>query len=349
MESISQEGISLHTSILMPYSKPAKSLPPLAPCTFLVLHPIVLQFSAFIQEKAPSLNALFSFQPMAETIAMSDHPLGAIRRKRNSSLVVGMRMLKKRQLDAFISCGNTGALIASAALSLHKLPGVKRPALLATLPTMRGSVAVLDVGGNVSCKSLHLLQFAFLGTAYQAAVSAIALPRVGLLNIGSESKKGTEEVRQAYELLKSDPRAQSVMQFVGNVEGRDIFKGVVDVLVTDGFTGNVLLKTAEGVASFIFEKLGEVVQGSAFTDAFGEMKTHFNYNEYPGAIVCGVEGIVIKIHGGAAPKTMYNSILAAAQAVRKEHVGRLKAKLKSYEGLIKDKDHNDTKEIKDTN
>ena len=303
----------------------------LAPACSLRLfaHPgTIAQFSDYIRETDPSLIPLFNFHPVGETIAMSDPPLGAIRKKKNSALVVAMRMLKKKQLEGFISCGNTGALVASAALSLSKLPGVKRPALLAKLPTARGSVAVLDVGGSVSSRALHLVQFAFLGAAYQSAVSGIALPRVGLLNIGSESKKGTEEVRRAYEQLKADPRAQTMMQFVGNVEGREIFKGVVDVLVTDGFTGNILLKTAEGVASFIFEKLAGISQGSEdFMTAFGEMKDHFNYDEYPGAIVCGVEGIVIKIHGGAAPKTMYNSILAAADAIQKEHLFHIKAKL----------------------
>ena len=288
---------------------------------------VAMQFSAIIKEKEPSLTSLISFHTVAETIAMSDHPLGAIRRKKNSSLVVAMRMLKKKQLDAFISCGNTGALVASAALSLPMLPGIKRPALLARLPTMRDPVAVLDVGGNVSCKAENLRQFAFLGAAYQAALFSVSQPRVGLLNIGSESKKGTEEVRQAYELLKADPHARRAMHFVGNVEGRDIFKGVVDVLVTDGFTGNVLLKTAEGVASFIFEKLELTLKAAT---AFKEVCSELNYNEHPGAAICGVEGTVIKVHGSAAPKTFYNSILAAAESLQKEQIPRLKAKLQEF-------------------
>jgi phosphate acyltransferase len=288
-------------------------------------------FSLFIQSSYPSLFSRVTFHPVAETIAMGDHPLGAIRRKRNSSLVVGMRMLKKKQLDAFLSCGNTGALIASAALSLPMLPGISRPALLAALPTSKGPLAVVDVGGNLSCKAHNLIQFALLGAAYQSALHGIAAPKIGLLNVGAESKKGTAEVCQAYQLLKAQCQNRTAVRFIGNVEGRDIFNGDVDVLVTDGFTGNVLLKTAEGVAAFIFDKLAKTAHGSgAFMQAFQELQSQFNYQEYPGAIVCGVEGVVIKIHGSASPKTLYNSILSAAEAVQNQHVALMKEKLQGF-------------------
>lgn len=287
------------------------------------------QFAVQILKQGPH-QASIVFQTVAETIAMTEDPLRAVRRKKEASLTVGMRLLKKKQLSAFVSCGNTGALIASAALSLPMLPGVSRPALLASLPTERGNVAVLDVGGSVACKARYLVQFAYLGAAYQRAVQGIEVPKVGLLNIGSESKKGTEEVRQAYELLKGhclDLAAQGMaprMHFVGNIEGRDIFKGSVDVLVTDGFTGNVLLKTVEGTASFIFNSLVNILKESA---ALNELEKQFNYAEYPGAIICGVEGVLIKTHGNASTKALYSSIIGAANCITKNLIAQLKTQL----------------------
>jgi glycerol-3-phosphate acyltransferase PlsX len=287
---------------------------------------------------SPILRKAIAFHAVSDAIAMADDPLGAIRRKRNSSIVVGMRLLKKRQIDAFVSCGNTGALIAGATLSLTMLPGIARPGLLATLPTEKGPVAVLDVGGNISCKARNLVQFAFLGAAYQRAVQGIEVPSVGLLNVGVESKKGTAEVCQAYELLKThcqDLAAQGFaprLHFAGNVEGRDLFKGVVDVLVTDGFSGNVLLKTAEGVAGFIFSSLAESVQDRAtesLQQSFNDLKKLFNYDEYPGAIICGVDGIVIKIHGNASPKALLSSIIAAADCVQKKVLTLIKEQLQT--------------------
>jgi len=278
-----------------------------------------------------------AFHVVADTIAMEDDPLGAVRRKKGSSIVVGMRLLKKRRIDAFVSCGNTGALIASAALSLPKLPGIKRPALLAALPAERGSVAVIDVGGNVYCKARHLIQFAYLGAAYQRAVNDIPVPTIGLLNVGIESKKGTQELREVYEFLEAhcQPKLGETafgMKFVGNMEGRDVFKGEVDVLVTDGFTGNVLLKTAEGAASFIFSSLIETLKDNLSVDlkqVLSELQKQFNYAEYPGAIVCGVEGIVIKAHGSASAGALLNSILGAVNYVQRGIISLIKTHLES--------------------
>lgn len=268
----------------------------------------------------PTLQAFVSSQPniqfiaVKDTIAMGDEPLSAISLKKSSSLVVGMKMLKKGQLDAFISAGNTGALIASAALHLPKLPGIKRPALLADLPTVEGSVAVLDVGGNVSCKSQHLVQYAHMGAAYQICSKGIKNPKVGLLNIGVEPKKGTSAVREAYQWLESEIQSKANFHFIGNVEGRDVFQGKVDVLVTDGFTGNILLKTSEGVATFIFEYIKETLSDSVpetVKHTLANLKRYFSYRERPGAFICGIEGIVIKCHGNASSKEMFNSIINA--------------------------------------
>lgn len=276
------------------------------------------------------------FYIVSDYITMNEEPLAAVRRKKASSMVVGLRLLKKRQLDAFVTTGNTGALITSATLSLPMLPGINRPALLALLPTRNGSVAVVDVGGNVSCKAHHLVQFAHLGAAYQRCNLGIDAPKVGLLNIGVESKKGTSELRQAYQSLQEfsqdfvarglDPR----MHFLGNVEGREVFQGKVDVLVTDGFTGNVLLKTTEGISSFIFETLFENCPENSpeiFQQSLHDIKSYFNHEEYIGAILCGIDGVVVKCHGNASTKAIFNSIMGAINLVKKQLLMQIKQQL----------------------
>lgn len=274
--------------------------------------------------------------PANEVISMQDDPVQAARHKKSSSLMLGIRLLKKHQVDAFVSAGNTGALIAGTALSLPLLPGIARPALLAMLPTENGYAVVIDVGGNVYCKAKNLVQFAQMGAAYQRCTQNIDLPRVGLLNIGVESKKGTNELRQAYQTLKEESQslvAQGLspgMTFMGNVEGRDIFRGVVDVLVTDGFTGNILLKSAEGVAGFIFSYLKENLptqSAERLAQSISQVHRHFNYSEYPGAIVCGVEGVVVKCHGNSNAKALLNGIQGAFNLVQRRFIHRIKEQL----------------------
>lgn len=281
------------------------------------------------------LSTRVVFHIALDVIEMTDEPLVAIRHKKNSSLVSGIRLLKKRSIDAFISAGNTGALIASATLSLPLLPGIKRPALLATLPTEKGYVAVIDVGGNVACKAHHLVQFAQIGAAYQRCSQGLATPAVGLLNIGVESKKGTSEVRQAYQILQQEYSGADVsqvhrMRFVGNVEGREVFQGVADVLVTDGFTGNVLLKTSEGVSSFILEHLKYALEGISAhqqESVFRYFKYHFDYEEYAGAIICGIDSVVIKCHGKSSAKGFFNGIIGAADLVKAGFINQIKQQL----------------------
>jgi len=281
-------------------------------------------------------GACIDFLVAADFIAMDEEPLKALRRKKGASLILGVDLLKKNQLDAFVSCGNTGALIASAALSLPLLPGILRPALLVPLPTKKGPVAVLDVGGSVSCKAQHLIQFAHLGAAYQQAMYGIEVPAVGLLNNGIESKKGTVELQQVYESLRTsclDTVARGTapkMNFVGNIEGRDVFTGVVDVLITDGFTGNILLKTAEGVASFIFDALEGIVEQSAsenIREEFSSLKKQFNYTEYPGALICGIDSVIIKVHGNASAQTMLVSLLSAADCLHRKVIEKIAEKI----------------------
>jgi len=255
------------------------------------------------------------FHAVSEMITMEDDPLYAIRHKKRSSLYQGLQMLKERHLDAFISTGNTGALMAGSKLLLSTLPGVERPALLTLLPTRTCDLAVLDVGANTSYKAKHLVQFAFMGIAFQRS-RGITVPKVGLLNIGSEARKGTPELRTAYEALKEKSDSSS-FTFVGNIEAREVFQGGVDVLVTDGFTGNIFLKTAEGIGMVILEELEIFAheKDPSLKAAMTNLRQHLHYAEYPGALLCGVKGIVIKCHGDATTQSVLSSIHSAARLV----------------------------------
>ncbi len=255
--------------------------------------------------------APFQYVTAPEVIGMEEHPLLALRKKKNASINVGMRLLKEGKLDALVSAGNTGALVSSAKMILSTLPKILRPCLMTLMPTKKNPVAVLDVGANVQVKATHLIQFAQLGAAYQKT-RGIKKPKVGLLNIGSEALKGTSELRLAYHELQKI----SSFQFAGNIEGKSVFDGDVDVLVTDGFTGNVFLKTAEGIASLILDR----IQGSA-----SELKKFhsLHYSEYPGALLAGVRGIVIKCHGYSTVQGFMNGVLGAIDLAKEEFVQKL--------------------------
>lgn len=269
--------------------------------------------------------------PVSEVILMDDDPLHAVRRKKDSSICVAMQKLSHFELDAFVTAGNTGALIASASLTLPLLPGIDHPALLALIPTKKTPVAVLDVGANVNVKAEHLFQFALMGMAYQKA-REIQRPTVGLLNIGTEKQKGTPELRKAYDYLQSLNRNTSIDEpiFVGNIEGRDVFHGEIDVLVTDGFTGNVFLKTSEGIAAFILEllqNLGPIESEPFMRELLGNLRQRLHYAEYPGAILCGVDGIIVKCHGASSPKAFINSIKGATRLVNHFFLEKIKKEL----------------------
>lgn len=267
-----------------------------------------------------------SFQIVSDYISMEDDPLSSIRLKKDSSLVVGIRFLKENHIDAFVSAGNTGALIALSSLTLPLFPGIERPALLALLPTKKGPFAMVDVGGTHSIKSKNLIQYARMGAAFQRCLLGIDTPTIALLNIGTESKKGTQEVREAYAVLKEmSQNPASKIIFAGNVEGREVFEGDIDVLVTDGFTGNVMLKTSEGVSNLIFNHLA--ASSHEMEDELEELRRHFSYDEYPGAIVCGIDAIVMKCHGEASPRAMMSSILGTSVLVRNQLPTKIKQEL----------------------
>jgi phosphate acyltransferase len=318
----------------------AEELPPDLSVLVLTTPDFISSFSLMTQSLPSALSRRISFHSCDQVIAMDDSPLSAVRTKKQASLIVGMHLLKESKIDALVSCGNTGALIAGAALILSPFPGGIQPALLATLPTKKGPLAVIDVGGSLSDQAEHLVQCALLGVAYQQIMQGLDSPRVGLLNIGFESGKGNVEVRKAYEQLSrlgmqsASLNGSSCWQFTGNVEGRDVFHGDVDVLVTDGFSGNILLKTSEGVASLIFDVLQQEVkekgltleESTFFVALMTQLKKQFNYAEYPGALVCGVEGVVIKAHGNATAESLFMSVIRARDCLQKQVIAHMKNK-----------------------
>lgn len=273
-----------------------------------------------LKKKYSPFPSSIGFMTTDESIEMEESPLLAVRRKKNASMAAGIRLLKENEIDAFVSTGNTGALVAFATLHLPLLESVERPGLLVMMPTEKGMVAVIDVGANINPKPEHLTAYAHLGALYQQECFAIRNPKVGLLNIGVEEQKGTKEHKQAYYLLQKE----FGKAFYGNIEGREVFQGKIDVLVTDGFTGNVFLKTSEGISSFLAEYLQNHFKIPEIVD---HLYHQFNYSEHPGAFLCGVEGIVVKCHGFSDQNALMNGIRGASTLVRKKIIEKLKSRL----------------------
>jgi len=247
-----------------------------------------------------------------DRVTASDAPASVIRRMPGSSIVVGLKLQKQGEADAFISAGNTGAVMATSLFTLRPLPGVARPAIGALLPTAEVPCLLLDAGANVDCKPHHLLQFAHLGSVYAQDIMGRANPRVALLNIGEEPGKGNELSVEAHRLLK----AEQGINFVGNVEGRDIIQGVCDVVVADGFVANVLLKFYESVAEFIIGMLCKQTDIRVDGPELAQVFRVLDYSEYGGAPLLGVGGVAIICHGESSPKAIRNAVGVAARAVR---------------------------------
>ena len=243
-----------------------------------------------------------SIHPATEVVDMDEPPADALRKKKDSSLRVAINLVKDGVADGCVSAGNTGALMAIARFVLKTLPGIDRPAIASQLPTKKGETTALDLGANVNCTPQQLVQFAAMGSALVAAVDGIERPTIGLLNIGEEDIKGNEIVKQAAELLRG-----SGLNFYGNVEGDDIYKGTTDVVVCDGFVGNVALKTSEGLATMLYEFLrAEFMRNPATRLAalvaypvLMAFKRRIDPRRYNGATLVGLKGVVVKSHGGA--------------------------------------------------
>jgi len=273
--------------------------------------------------KFPSIRGV-SIVPASEVIDMGNKaPAAALRRESDASIAVAMKLQKEGAAQAVISAGHTGAAVASSLLSLGRLAGVSRPAIASPWPTEKGICILLDAGANSSCKPEWLFQFAVMGELYANHVLGIETPKVGLLSIGEESSKGDPKTLETHKLLAADPD----LNFIGNVEGRDIFKGTADVVVCDGFVGNVLLKFAESIVGFLTVSVREQIMSSwtrklgAFLlrTAVEEIRKKMDYQEYGGAPLLGVDGVTIICHGNSSAKAIKNAIFVARRMIR-EHV-----------------------------
>ena len=285
---------------------------------------VILVGPAEVVEPFASSHARCVAQPAAEVIAMDEHPAQAVRKKKDSSIVVGCRAIKEGRAQGFFSAGSTGACLAGATLGIGRIKGVQRPALCSVIPSPVAPVVMTDIGANADCKPEYLVQFARMAAIYAEKIVGIESPRIALLNIGEEDTKGSQFAQQTFELMK-----EGVPGFVGNAEGNDIINARYDVIVTDGFTGNVTLKTIEGTSKTLFSALKEVmtsslkakVGGLALKKDLKELKDSINADTYGGAPLLGVAGVCLVGHGSSNATAIMNGVLASADMVRKDVAG----------------------------
>jgi len=267
-----------------------------------------------------------SVRHASEVVAMDEPPAMALRSKKDSSMRVAINLVKEGEADACVSAGNTGALMAISRFVLKMLPGIDRPAICGILPTVKGHSHVLDLGANVDCTPEHLLQFGIMGASLVSAIEHKDRPTVGILNIGSEDIKGNDVVKRAAELLK-----ESGLNFVGNVEGDGIYKGEAEVIVCDGFVGNVAIKASEGLAQMLASFLRQEFSRNLLTKlvaliampVLNNFKRHFDHRRYNGATLIGLKGIVVKSHGSADVFSFTNALECAAEEARTGVLARI--------------------------
>jgi glycerol-3-phosphate acyltransferase PlsX len=282
------------------------------------------------------VGLLLPIIPASQVIEMDDQPATAVRARPDSSMAVGVQMLRRRETDAFVTMGNTGAGLAAALLHLGRIPGIKRPAVATLYPTSSdfGFCFVLDIGANTDCRPEYLYQFALMGSCYAEMVLGISNPRVAILSTGEEEGKGNKLVVDSLPLLKSGP-----FNFVGNVEGKDVPAGLADVVVTDGFSGNILIKTSEGVARLLVDTIKKGIKryplarpgALLMKPALQAAARKLDYREFGGATLLGVDGVVVIGHGRSDAYAVRNAIRRAAQAVEGDVVGAIKRGLKNTE------------------
>ncbi len=279
---------------------------------------------------ASEISPRLTIHHTTETIEMCDIPTQAIKHKKDSSMVVGFNMLKNDEGDVFISAGNSGALLTGATLLVGRIKGIDRPALAGILPAYKGRLMLIDCGSNTNCKPINLLQFAQMATIYNRNTFGIEHPTVGLLNIGTEETKGNDLVKESYKLLKEKSEELNI-NFVGNVEGRDAFSGDLDILVADGYTGNVFLKTVEGIGKLVKRNLTESIKKNVFTilgalpamGSINALRKSMDYKEYGGALFLGVKKPVVKAHGSSDEKLFEFTIKQAEQFVKNRAVDKM--------------------------
>lgn len=266
-----------------------------------------------------------------ESVGMGESPVEAIRKKKKSSIWESMKLLKNKEVDAFVSAGNTGAVVAGALLGLGRIEGIERPALGVAIPTLKGRTFLIDVGATVGCKPKNLYQFAVMGSVYMSTILGVENPKVGLLTVGEERGKGDEVIKEAYEILESSPN----INFIGNVEGKDIPFGVADVVVCDGFVGNVMLKFIEGVAEAVYKLLQEEISkrllpriGILFMlPMLKDLWQEFDYEAYGGTPLLGVDGVIVVAHGRSKGRAIFNAIKVAREFVLQNGLEKIKKRL----------------------
>ena len=279
------------------------------------------------KDKIEELSEKLSIHHTTEIITMEDKPTDAIKHKKDSSMVVGFKMLKEGEGDVFISAGNSGALLTGATLLVGRIKGIDRPAMAPMLPAYKKRLMLIDAGANTNCKPLNLVQFAQMATIYLRNTYGVENPAIGLLNIGTEPTKGNELIRESYQVLSTQAKELGI-NFVGNVEGRDAFSGKVDAVVCDGFTGNVFLKTVEGFGKLVKRTLSESLKKSVLSTiaAIPSMPgiKHFaktmDYKEYGGALFLGVKKPVVKAHGSSDEKLFHYTIKQAEDFAKNKAV-----------------------------
>jgi glycerol-3-phosphate acyltransferase PlsX len=263
-----------------------------------------------------------------QVIEMAEAPIESLRKKPKSSIAVMAKLAKRGHVDAVISAGNTGACVAAFQMRMRNLEGVNRPGIAVVFPTFEGPVTICDVGANIACKPINLYQYAIMARLYSRYLLGIENPRVGLMSIGQEDAKGNEIVKKTRELLKADTN----LNFIGNIEGRDIFKGVCDVAICDGFVGNVVLKLTEGLVAGLFKaikyELGaeKLLLAMKFKPVMKRIYRKYDYNEYGGAPLLGVNGTALICHGASESRTIKNAILTA----KKYHTEKINDKIVEY-------------------
>lgn len=277
-------------------------------------------------------NPRVTIHHASQVIEMQDHPGISVKKKKDASIVVATHLLHEKECDALVSSGSTGAAVASALFGLGRIRGIERPAIATVIPNVKGATVLVDSGAKVDAKPEHLVQNAIMGSIYAELQLGIPQPRVGLLNIGEEETKGNEQCLATYPLLKKDPH----IHFIGNVEGRDINKGTVDVVVCDGFVGNVVLKTMEGLAAAVMEILKKTLMESGLFAKLGallmkpallRMKKQMDASEYGGALLMGVRAPFIICHGSSKAKAIKNAVRVAIELTQKDVVGRIRQEI----------------------
>ena len=278
--------------------------------------------------EAGELRSRIEILPAEEVITMDEAPMLAVRKKVNSSLVQAMLAVREKRAGAVVSAGSTGAVLAGGMLRIGRIPGIERPALAVVLPGAEKPFLLLDAGANVDCQPRYLVQFGLMGSVYMKAVMGVADPGVGLVNIGAEAEKGNKLSKETHQLMQ----AQTSYRFTGNVEAREIPTGAVDVVVADGFDGNIIIKYTEGLASAMMGMLKQNLMASTVTKigaalskpAFRKFKNSLDYNAYGGAPLLGVDGAVVKAHGSSGEEAIMNAVRQAREMLAGDITGKIR-------------------------